>query len=386
MLFKSAILIFPAVILGAAAAPSGNKIPILKHAGKVKENSYIIQLKPETSKSTHLARLSDSKLVLTYTYEQAFHGYAARLDSDSLESIRQSKDVEAIFEDGVMETDIAPSKGSSQSSSTTFDVSPENIRRVDGTSVDIYDIGTGIYTAHTSFGGRAHWGATFGGVSTPIASSVGVHALIFKPQYSNTDGNGYDTCLAGIAVGATYGVATQANIYAVRAMSDSGTATISDIIAAINWVISAVAASGRPSVAMLGSGGSVNTALDSAVVSATNKGIHFIVPAPRSSDVGSTSPARVASAVTVGVEGQSYTSLAGIDVCSKGTAVPCPAIQGPTASTTITGAGAAMARVAGIVAAVLGTHGSTTPASMEAALKLHASTSSNGCLVINEPW
>ncbi|CAE6527719.1 unnamed protein product [Rhizoctonia solani] len=385
MLFKSAILIFPAVILGTAAAPSGNKIPILKHAGKVKENSYIIQLKPETSKFTHLARLSDSKLVLTYTYEQAFHGYAARLDSDSLESIRQSKDVEAIFEDGIIETGIATSKGSSQSSLITSDASPENIRRADGTSVDIYDIGTGIYTTHTSFGGRAHWGATFGGVGTPIASSVAV-PLIIKPQYSSTDGNGYDTCLAGIAVGATYGVATQANIYAVRAMSDSGTAAISDIIAAINWVVSTVAASGRPSVAMLGSGGSVNTALDSAVVSATNKGIHFIVPAPRSNDVGSTSPARVASAVTVGVEGQSYTSLAGIDICSKGTAVPCPAIQGPTASTTITGAGAAMARVAGIVAAVLGAHGSTTPASMEAALKLHASTSSNGCLVINEPW
>ncbi|KAH7345490.1 peptidase S8/S53 domain-containing protein [Rhizoctonia solani] len=367
MLFKSLVLVSPAVILAALAAPSGIKVPILKHAGKVKENSYIIQLKPEVSKPTHLARLSASKLALIYTYDQAFHGYAARLDTDTLESIRQSKEVEAIFEDGIIETDITPPKRDSGSPSVASKIKPENIRRADPTSVDIYDIGTGIYTAHTSFGGRAHWGATFGG-------------------YSNTDGNGYDTCLAGIAIGATYGVATQANIYAVRAMADSGSAAISDIIAAINWIISAATASGRPSVTMLGSGGSVNSALDSAVASATSKGMHFIVPAPSSGSVGNTSPARVPSAVTVGVAGQSYFPLTGIDVCSKGTAIPCPSIQGPTASITISGAGAAMARVAGIVAAVLGTHGSLTPAAMEAALKVHASTSTNGCLVINEPW
>ncbi|CAE6518126.1 unnamed protein product, partial [Rhizoctonia solani] len=325
MLLNSSVLIFPVIPLGAFAVLFGGSIPILRHTGKVKEHPYIVQLKPGTSESTHLSRLPASGFNLTYTYNQVFNGYAAQLDTPALEHIRQSPDVEAIFEDGFVEADIIFSKPDNQSSlSASIDYSGE-VSRVDGVSVDLYDIGTGMYTAHTSFGGRAHWGATFG-------------------RYGNADGNGYDTCLAGIAVGGTYGVATQANIYAVKALSDSGDGTISNIVAVINWVISAATSSGRPSVVMLGPGGPANSALNVAVVSATNKGLHFIVPAPSSSSVGDTSPARVASAVTVGVAGRSYTP--GVDVCSGRTAVPCPSIQGPTASTTISGAPCTRARVA----------------------------------------
>ncbi|CAE6449246.1 unnamed protein product [Rhizoctonia solani] len=342
MLFKSFAFLFSIIPFSALAAPTSS-IPILKHAGRVKEHSYIIQLKPDASKSTHLARLPTSGFTLTYSYDQAFHGYSALLDTAALEQIRQSQDVKAIFEDGIVTTDVTLSKLENQTFSTPSIDNPENINRRDGSSVDIYDIGT----------------------------------------YNNADGNGYDTCLAGIAVGTTYGIATQANIYAVKSMSDSGSGAISDIIAGINWVISSATASGRPSVVMLGAGGSVNTALDAAVVSATSKGIHFIVPAP-DSNAGNSSPARVVSAVTVGVAGQTYTS--GVDVCSKGTAIPCPSIQGPTSSTTISAVGAAMARVAGIVAAVLGTYDNATPASIESALKAHASTTTNGCLIINAPW
>ncbi|CAE6494839.1 unnamed protein product [Rhizoctonia solani] len=352
MLFKSLVFLFSVLTFSALAAPT-SRIPILKHVGRVKEHSYMVQLKPEASKSTHLARLPTSGLTLAYTYDQAFHGYAARLDTAALEQIRQSQDVEAIYEDGIVTSDAVLSKPDNQTFSTRAIDTRENSSRRDGSSVDVYDIGTGIYTAHTSFGGRAHWGITFGGVSP------------------------------GIAVGTTYGIATQANIYAVKSMSDSGSGAISDIIAGINWVISSVKTSSRPSVVMLGASGSVNTALDAAVVSATNQGIHFIVPAP-TLNAGTSSPARVVSAVTVDVVGQSYTS--GVDVCSKGTAVPCPSIQGPTASMTISAVGAAMARVAGIVASVLGTYGSASPASIETALKAHASTTTNGCLVINTPW
>ncbi|EUC58985.1 peptidase inhibitor i9 [Rhizoctonia solani AG-3 Rhs1AP] len=353
MLFKSLVFLFSVLTFSALAAPT-SRIPILKHVGRVKEHSYIVQLKPEASKSTHLARLPTSGLTLAYTYDQAFHGYAARLDTAALEQIRQSQDVEAIYEDGIVMSDAVLSNADNQTFSTRPIDTRENSSRRDGSSVDVYDIGTGIYTAHTSFGGRAHWGITFGGVS-----------------------------LAGIAVGTMYGIATQANIYAVKSMSDSGSGAISDIIAGINWVISSVKTSSRPSVVMLGAGGSVNTALDAAVVSATSQGIHFIVPAP-TSNAGTSSPARVVSAVTVDVVGQSYTS--GVDVCSKGTAVPCPSIQGPTASMTISAVGAAMARVAGIVASVLGTYGNASPASIETALKTHTSTTTNGCLVINTPW
>ncbi|CAE6510119.1 unnamed protein product [Rhizoctonia solani] len=174
MLFKSLVFLFSVLTFSALAAPT-SRIPILKHVGRVKEHSYMVQLKPEASKSTHLARLPTSGLTLAYTYDQAFHGYAARLDTAALEQIRQSQDVEAIYEDGIVTSDAVLSKPDNQTFSTRAIDTRENSSRRDGSSVDVYDIGTGIYTAHTSFGGRAHWGITFGG-------------------YANGDGNGYDTC------------------------------------------------------------------------------------------------------------------------------------------------------------------------------------------------
>ncbi|CAE6344168.1 unnamed protein product [Rhizoctonia solani] len=371
MLSRPLILLLSVVCSGVLATPTATKIPILKHAGKVKENSYIIQLKSEASKSAHLSHLPKSGLDISYTYDQVFHGYAARLDSNTLEYIQQSNDVAAIFEDGIITTDMARVQPILKSDNTgplsRSNPKLENIRRANPADVDVYDIGTGIYTAHTAFGGRAHWGATFGG-------------------YKDADGNGFSTCIAGIAVGATYGVATQANVYAVKALSDAGSGTISDLVAAINWVISAVATSGRPSLIMLSAVVSANSALDTAAVSAINSGIHFIVPVPLSSlDPVNNSPARVPAVITVGIEGRQYSLIT--DVCSKGTAVTCPSIEGPTATRMLSGSAIAMARVAGIVAAVIGTYGNSSPASIAAQLRAHASKSNfNVCPVINDRW
>ncbi|QRW18665.1 peptidase inhibitor i9 [Rhizoctonia solani] len=369
MLSRPLILLLSVVCSGVLATPTATKIPILKHAGKVKENSYIIQLKSEASKSAHLSRLPKSGLDISYTYDQVFHGYAARLDSNTLEYIQQSNDVAAIFEDGIITTDMAQPILKSDNTGPLSRSKPnlENIRQANPADVDVYDIGTGIYTAHTAFGSRAHWGATFGG-------------------YKNADGNGFSTCIAGIAVGATYGVATQANVYAVKALSDAGSGTISDLVAAINWVISAVATSGRPSLIMLSAVVSANSALDTAAVSAINSGIHFIVPVPLSSlDPVNNSPARVPAVITVGIEGQRYSSIT--DVCSKGTAVTCPSTEGPTATRMLSSSAVPMARVAGIVAAVIGTYGNSSPASIAAQLRAHASKSNfNVCPVINDRW
>jgi subtilisin family serine protease len=47
-------------------------------------------------------------------------------------------------------------------------------RAANGGGVDIYSIDTGVLTTHTAFGGRATWGATYGG-------------------YASRDGNGHGT-------------------------------------------------------------------------------------------------------------------------------------------------------------------------------------------------
>ncbi|ELU38690.1 peptidase inhibitor i9 domain-containing protein [Rhizoctonia solani AG-1 IA] len=220
------------------AGPVADRVPITKRAGPVNPNSYIVKLKDGVSKSAHLKTLlSGSKVA--YNYGPAFQGYAAQLDDQALDYVRKSKDVESIFQD--VQVQCVPGPFSSRSTlegqvaarGMGYESSPL-VKRVNGTGVDIYQIDTGIYTAHTQFGGRAKWG------------------------YPNADGNGHGTALASIIVGSTYGIATRANITAIKgesikinhgasithmidlapqAFGDDGSANLSDIISGINWVI-----------------------------------------------------------------------------------------------------------------------------------------------------
>ncbi|CAE6535239.1 unnamed protein product [Rhizoctonia solani] len=91
----------------AIAAPS--HVPISKYAGPVKANSYIIKLKDDTSKHSHIAHLLSTapELTITYQYENVFHGYAAELEGQALDFVRRSREVESIFEDGITVLDFA---------------------------------------------------------------------------------------------------------------------------------------------------------------------------------------------------------------------------------------------------------------------------------------
>ncbi|CAE6344467.1 unnamed protein product [Rhizoctonia solani] len=316
-------------ILTAYAAPTVN-VPISKHAGPVKANSYIIKLKDGVSKDSHIAKLlsrtPDSKV--EYKYEQVFHGYAAELKDKNLDFVRQSSDVEYILEDGIVTIQ--------------------------------YDVDTGIYTAHSSFGGRARWGATFGG-------------------YADADGNGHGTHTAAIAVGATYGVATSANIIAVKVLSDSGSGSVSGIIAGINYIVTSAKSSGRPSIATFSISGAANSALDSAVNNAIANGIHCTVAAGGSNvDAGNESPARVAAANTVGAVDSSnnrasFSSYGSVlDVWAPGVNILSAWIGNPSATNTLSGTSMATPFVAGILAAAIGDHGNKSPAQLSVDLKAHA--------------
>jgi cerevisin len=69
---------------------------------------------------------------------------------------------------------------------------------------------TGIYTAHSQFGGRARWGITYGG-------------------YANADGNGHGTHVSGTVGGSQFGVAKSVSLIAVKVLSDAGSGAYSDM-------------------------------------------------------------------------------------------------------------------------------------------------------------
>ncbi|KAG8708404.1 subtilisin-like serine protease, partial [Ceratobasidium sp. 423] len=180
---------------------------------------------------------------------------------------------------------------------------------------------------------------------------------------------------AGTAVGARYGVATSANIIAVKVLGDSGFGTNSDIIAGINWVASQARSSRRPSVANMSLGGDASAAVDSAVNNAVAGGLHFAVAAGNSNvDAAYTSPARVPAANTVGAvdsnnrkwASSNYGSV--LDVWAPGVNILSAWIGGPTSTNIISGTSMASPRVAGYIAVHIGNNGGS-PYAVSSALK-----------------
>ncbi|KAG8734565.1 subtilisin-like serine protease [Ceratobasidium sp. 428] len=175
-----------------------------------------------------------------------------------------------------------------------------NTQVTGGEGVDVYGIDTGVYTNHSCFGGRARWGATYGG-------------------YADADGNGHGTHTAGTAVGEKYGQAPGANIIAVKGMmprnnrltsvltqalavlSDYGFGAWSDIISGVGYAVAGMQASSRPSISTMSIGGSQFTPVDTAIRNGIAQGMHYTIAAGNSNvDAATTSPAGVAEAVTVG--------------------------------------------------------------------------------------
>ena len=76
-----------------------------------------------------------------------------------------------------------------------------------GAGTCAYVIDTGIYTAHSQFGGRA----------TFLYNAVG--------DGQNTDGNGHGTHVAGTIGSTTYGVAKKTKLYAVKVLGADGSGT-----------------------------------------------------------------------------------------------------------------------------------------------------------------
>ncbi|THH19727.1 hypothetical protein EW146_g1486 [Bondarzewia mesenterica] len=310
LFFSLALLAAP--VFGA----STNLLKIEKFGGAETTGRYIVKLKDTASKTTHLdwfRQLAGSNATVTHDWNADFlNGYAGNFDDASLTALRASPDVEYIAEDGIMHI----------TATVTQTNAPWGLSRLSQNG-PISD--TGIFTSHSDFGGRARWGATFGG-------------------YANADGNGHGTHVAGTAAGTRWGVAKSASLIAIKVLSDQGSGSVSDIVSGLNFVASSVASSGRPSIATMSLGGSASTTLDNAVTSLVSKGIHVTVAAGNYGiDAGETSPARVAVANTVGAstvdDDRALFSNFGsvVDIFAPGQDVTSAWIGSTTATNTISG-------------------------------------------------
>jgi subtilisin family serine protease len=226
----------------------------------------------------------------------------------------------------------------------------------------VYIVDTGIRFSHNDFGGRAVTGydAVDGG--------------------SADDCNGHGTHVAGTVGGSTYGVAKGVTLVGVRVLNCSGSGTNSGVIAGVNWVASDHQ-TGAPAVANMSLGGSVSSALDTAVNNAINDGVTFAVAAGNSNrNACNYSPARVAAAITVGATTStdaraSYSNYGScLDLFAPGSSITSAWYTSNTATNTISGTSMATPHVAGVAALYLKGNPGASPATVRDAIVNNATT------------
>ncbi|KAF8694410.1 peptidase, partial [Rhizoctonia solani] len=359
-----------ALIIPVLGAPT--VVPIIKHDGPVKPNSYIIKFKDRDSglrKVEELIKASSAGSSIVYDYHPLFSGAAVDLKPGDLELVQGISEIDYIEPDYMVSLsdhseDVSVDALPSVAPEFTHSPVSRDVGSADGAGVMIYGIDTGIYTEHSCFGGRASWGKTFGG-------------------YQDQDGHGHGTHTAATAVGSRYGLATSANVIAVKVLSDSGSGSNSDVIAGVNYAYHQFMGHGKPSIVTMSLGGlgPPNSALNEAIGSAIDSGLHFTIAAGNSNvPADGTSPANVKEANTIGAVDSNknnkkasfsnYGSL--IDVWAPGVSITSAWIGSPNAENTISGTSMATPFVAGILACAISGHGQKSPAELSEELKKHA--------------
>jgi subtilisin family serine protease len=150
----------------------------------------------------------------------------------------------------------------------------------DGSGVTIYVVDSGI-SAHGEFGARLLAGHDAIGDGTGTA-----------------DCTGHGSHVAGIAAGASVGVAPGAQLVPVRVIGCGGSGWGSSLIQGLDWIATHGV---RPGVVNLSLGSSASAATDQAVARLTSAGFTVVVSAGNdNADACKYSPARAASALTVG--------------------------------------------------------------------------------------
>jgi subtilisin family serine protease len=232
-----------------------------------------------------------------------------------------------------------------------------------GVGVTAYIIDTGIRYSHSEFGGRA----------TPGYDAVTAGG-------DAADCNGHGTHVSGTVGGATYGVAKDVRLVAVRVLNCSGSGTTAQVVAGIDWVTGDHQA-GQPAVANMSLGGSASTALDTAVRNSIADGVAYSIAAGNgvlglfAQNACNTSPARVTEAMTVSAtdSADKKPSWANIGTCvdwfAPGVGITSSWYTSDTATNTISGTSMATPHTTGVAALYLQGSPAATPAEVQEALR-----------------
>src|SRR5689334_23676516 len=327
---------------------------------------YIVVFKNEVTDVEGLAQslIRAHGATHRHTYSHALKGFAARMSDVAAAAIARNPRVAYVEQDQVMHastTETNATWGLDRIDQRALPLNGTYTYTPTGAGVTAYIIDTGIRFDHVEFGGRA--------VSGIDEVTAGGNAA---------DCNGHGTHVSGTVGGATYGVAKDVRLVAVRVLDCSGSGSTSGVIAGIDWVTSNHA---TPAVANMSLGGGASTALDDAVRQSIAAGVTYAIAAGNSNaDACAYSPARVAEAITVGATTSSdarasYSNYGScLDVFGPGSSITSAWYTSSTATNTISGTSMATPHVTGTAALFLETNPSAAPASVASAIVSSATT------------
>ncbi|CAK1358060.1 Subtilisin-like protease 3 [Cercospora beticola] len=356
------------LLLCASAACA--KPTILKRqdvAGEVVPDKYIVQLAPNAVLDDKLIqKLKDEsgiKVNKTTSFNlDGLKGFTVKANDSAIDSLAEYSSLISVEPVTVIRAAIIPRQAtagtlvakdgtwgldriSHRSWTYTSRDFPENkteyiYKSVAGVNTVTYVVDTGIYTAHSDFGGRASYGANF-------ITNEG-------PE----DKNGHGTHVAGTIGGTKFGVARRGKLVSVKVLNVNGTGDLSGIISALDWInkdVAANKASRRGSVVNMSIGASFSQTLNDATNALANAGILVVVAAGNSAvDASTQSPASATGACTIG--SMSYYNSANtysnfgpkVALHAPGFRVRSAGIAGPNAVAELSGTSMASPHVAGV--------------------------------------
>jgi subtilisin family serine protease len=336
-----------------------NLAPVLSVQGPI-EDSYVIVLK-EGGDPTSVAAVAG--VHPNHVYTAALNGFSATLNEGQLTALRQNPNVDYIEPDQEFTADAtvtARSWGLDRIDQRSRTLSGTYSYTTTASSVYAYVIDTGIYTAHSEFGGRA----------SNVYDALGGNGQ---------DCNGHGTHVAGTIGGASYGVARAVRLRGVRVLNCSGSGATSGIIAAIDWVR---LNHGNPAVANLSLGGGYSSSLNTAVNNLHNAGVFVAVAAGNSSaNACNYSPASASSVYTTAASTSSdarasYSNYGScVDGYAPGSSIKSAWIGSTTATNTISGTSMASPHVAGVAALYKATFGNVASSSIVSWINSNATAS-----------
>ncbi|KAF9288481.1 hypothetical protein BGZ68_000186 [Mortierella alpina] len=350
-------------ILIAAVIALAQAAPLINNGGKPIPDSYIVVLKNGNTADSFKTKFDDianrqngrgRKPTIHRKYE-AVPGFAATVNAAALKELLAADEVEYVEQDAII------TLSGSQTSPPSWGLprvsqrdrvagAPYLYNDAAGSGVTAYVIDTGVYTAHSDFGGRATWGANF------ISGSA------------NTDENGHGTHVAGTIGGTKYGVAKKVSIVGVKVLDAGGSGSTSGVVAGMDWV-AARAVAGK-SVVNMSLGGGKSTAINDAAARLYAKNIPLIVANSATTDACTGSPSGAANTYTVAASDKndavaSFTSYGScVEIFAPGVGITSAWIGSTSATNTISGTSMATPHVVGVAALYLSFNSLPTAASV----------------------